>query len=195
MEFAQTNRMKSTPNKVKFRMFIIELLESGHNKIIKDQIVNWVGDSQDKFDVLFNILFTEEYRLVQRAAWPVSYIVQKHPGLIQKHMKTVSQSLNDKNLKDAVKRNLLRFLQNITISKKYSGSIADACFGFITNPHEKAAIKAFSITVLENISRSFPELKTELKLILEEVFEFGTSAFRSRARKIISDKGSRNNII
>jgi|GEM_PF-3689576 len=34
--------------------FIIPLLESGHNKALKDQMVKWVGDRQDKFDVLFN---------------------------------------------------------------------------------------------------------------------------------------------
>jgi len=172
-------------SQVKNKQFIVQLLESGHNKILKDQIVKWVGDSQAKFDVLFEILFTQEYRLVQRAAWPISYIVQKYPGLIRKHMKAVSQALNNKYLKDAPKRNLLRFLQKIPISKKYSGRIADACFGFITNPQEKAAIKAFSITVLENIAKSFPELRTELKLILEVAYEHETPAYKSRARKFM----------
>ncbi|MDZ4709657.1 MAG: hypothetical protein SH818_14750 [Saprospiraceae bacterium] len=133
----------------------------------------------------FNILFTREYRLVQRAAWPISFIIENHPGLIKKHLAAVTGALADKNLPDAVKRNLLRLLQNLIIPKKYCGKIADACFKFISNTEEKAAIKVFSISILEKISLSFPELKAELKLILETAYDHESPAFISRVRKIL----------
>lgn len=181
MESTQTNLKElASPEK-----YIIEQLQSGNSKMLRDEMINWVGDDQEKFDGLFKILFKEDYKLVQRAAWPISYIVEQHPLLIRKHLGTVSGVLNDKNLKDVIKRNLLRLLQDFAIPKKYSGKIVHACFGFITDPLEKAAIKAFSITVLENISNQYPELREELKLVLQQSYEFETAAFRARARKIL----------
>ena len=182
---AQTNL-----NKKQALKYIIQVLESGHNKKLKDQLVNWVGDKQEKFDLLFSILFTQEYRIVQRAAWPISYIIENHPGLIKKHMSAVTRALADKNLQDAVKRNLLRSLQHLIIPKKYTGMIADICFNYISDPEEKAAVKVFSISILEKIVHSFPELKTELNLILETAYEHESPAFRSRARKILKQKTS-----
>lgn len=185
MEFAQTKLNKDCLNKPASMKFILQLLEAGHNKSLKDQMVNWVGDRQDKFDLLFEVMFTREYRLVQRAAWPVSYIVQKHPELIRKHFPIVCHALNEKFLPDAVKRNLLRLLQKITIPKRYCGKIADACFKFLTDPKEKAAIKAFAISTVENISGSFPELRQELIIMLENSYDHESPAFRSRAKKIM----------
>lgn len=183
MEFAQTNL-----NTSKALKYIIQLLEAGHNKILKDQLVNWVGDKQDKFDLLFNLLFTQEYRIVQRASWPLSYIIEKHPFLINKHFSVITHALGDQSLKDAAKRNLLRCLQTIIIPKKYNGKIADACFKFINDPDEKAAVKAFSISILDTLSKTYPELREELILILESMYDHETPAFRSRARKILNLK-------
>lgn len=180
MEPAQTKLKKTAATK-----YITQLLESGHNKGLKDQMVKWVGDEQGKFDALFGFLFSGEYRLVQRAAWPISYIVAKHPELIQKHFNQVNLALNQPDLSDPAKRNLLRCLQHIKIPKKYGGKIANVCFNYINDPDEKPAIKAFSITVLENISKPFPPLRDELKLILENRFEYESAAFKSRARKIL----------
>jgi hypothetical protein len=180
MESAQTNL-----NKTGDLDFIIRLLESGHNKTLKDQLVNWVGDKQEKFDLLFNVVFTRDYRLVQRASWPLSYIVQNHPSLIKKHFPVIARALGDQNLTDAVKRNLLRCLQTVAIPKKYCGRITDACFKFISDPVEKAAVKAFSISILDELTKTIPELRGELILMLESVYDHESPAFRARARKIL----------
>ncbi|MEI9912473.1 MAG: hypothetical protein WDO71_24165 [Bacteroidota bacterium] len=37
------------------------------------------------FDELFGLFLNDEYRVVQRAAWPMSYCVINHPELIKKH--------------------------------------------------------------------------------------------------------------
>jgi hypothetical protein len=47
------------------------------------------------------------------------------------------------------------------------------------------AIKAFALTVLQNLSAVYPDIKPELKLIIEERWPHETAAFHSRARKIL----------
>ncbi len=49
------------------------------------KVVNWVGTGQQRFDALFTLFLQEEYRVTQRAAWPVSYCVMANPTFINKH--------------------------------------------------------------------------------------------------------------
>ena len=72
------------------------------------------------------------------------------------------------------------------VPQKYQGELMDICFGYIADPNEKAAIKAFSLTVLENLAKQYPEINTELKTVIEDRWDYETAAFRSRAKKILA---------
>jgi len=61
------------------------------------------------------------------------------------------------------------------------------CFGFIVDVKEEIAVKAFSLTILENLSKQYPEIKHELKVIIEERWDYETAAFHSRAKKILKN--------
>lgn len=87
----------------------------------------------------------------------------------------------------------MRLLQDVDIPVKLHGELMNTCFAYIADPQEKVAVKAFSLTVLQNFSRHYPGIKNEMKLIIEERWEHETAAFRSRAKKILkeSDQGFR----
>jgi hypothetical protein len=55
------------------------------------------------------------------------------------------------------------------------------------------AVKAFSLTILSNLSAAYPEIRGELKLIIEEQWEQSTPAFRSRAKKVLREMDVDNN--
>ncbi|MCX6318287.1 MAG: hypothetical protein NTW29_13425 [Bacteroidetes bacterium] len=157
-----------------------------HSKANRDKIIRWVGKDQARFDELFHLFLHDEYRVVQRAAWPISYLVIETPSLIKKHFGALIKKMKLPGVHDAVKRNALRLMQDIAIPAKYQGEIMNTCFDYISSPTEKAAIKAFSLTVLEHLSATYPDIKPELKTIIENRWEFETPAFRSRARKILA---------
>lgn len=156
-----------------------------HSKANCTAIVNWIGDSQKRFDELFHLFLNDEYRVVQRAAWPLSYAVIAHPELIARHFSKLLKNLQKPGIHDAVKRNTVRLLQDIPIPKKFHGQVMDLCFNYIHSPTENAAVKAFALTVLDNLSKKYPEIKPELKTIIEDRWDFETAAFHSRARKIL----------
>jgi hypothetical protein len=122
---------------------------------------------------------------VQRAAWPLSYLVIAHPPLIQKHFGPLLKKLKEPNVHDAVKRNIIRLLQDITIPVKYHGEIMNTCFKYISSPAEKAAVKAFSLTVLENLAKQYPEILPELKMIIRDRWDHESPAFHARAKSIL----------
>ena len=167
-------------------MKLREQILKEQSKANREVIVRWVGTSQERFDDLFDLFLNDEYRVVQRAAWPLSYIVIAHPQLIQKHFSRLLKNLDKPGIHDSVKRNTIRLLERIFIPERFHGQVMNYCFNYIASPHEAVAIKAFSLTVLERLSHQYPEIKTELKTIIEDRWDYESAAFRSRAKKILS---------
>ena len=167
-------------------MNLREQILKEHTNANSDKIIKWIGDSQQRFDQLFDLFLHDEYRVVQRAGWPLSYAAREHPKLIRKHFGRLIRNLQKPGLHNAVKRNTLRLLEHMQVPQKYQGELMDICFGYIADPNEKAAIKAFSLTVLENLAKQYPEINTELKTVIEDRWDYETAAFRSRAKKILA---------
>ncbi|MEO6720750.1 MAG: hypothetical protein ABIN67_10290 [Ferruginibacter sp.] len=151
-----------------------------------NKIVHWVGDDQQKFNALFTLFLNDEYRVTQRAAWPLSKCVQAYPLFIKKEFGKLINNLQRPNLHDSIKRNTVRLLQHIDIPKKYHGQVMNICFDYVQSPKEAVAIKAFSLTVLGHLAKSYPEIMPEIKLVIEEQLPHQTAAFKSRAKKFLN---------
>jgi len=158
-----------------------------HSKAQCNKIVQWVGNDQKRFAELFHLFLKDEYRVVQRAAWPVSYCVIAHPKLISKHWSKLIKNLQKPGIHDSVKRNSIRLLQDIEIPEKYEGEIMDICFKYLESPTEALAVKVFSMTVLANLSNKYPDIIPELTLLIEDQLPTQSAGFKSRAKKVLKD--------
>lgn len=148
-------------------------------------IVEWVGDDLKKFDELFHLFLHDEYRVVQRAAWPLSICVTQHPHFINGKFGKILNHLKKPGIHDSVKRNTVRFLEHIPLPEKYEGAIMDICFSYVASPREPVAVKAFSLGVLEKLAIKYPEILPELKLIIEDQLPHQSAAFKGRAKKLL----------
>ena len=166
-------------------MDIREALLREHSKSQCNKIVDYIGSDKKKFAELMRLFFGNEYRVTQRAAWPLSYCVQRHPELLTPYFDRLLNFLQMPGMHNAVTRNITRLLQGVKIPKKYHGRIMTICFNFISDINTPVAVKAFSLTILDNFLKGYPEIAPELKLTIEERWENETPAFRSRARKIL----------
>jgi hypothetical protein len=166
-------------------MDIQEALLQEHSKSQCRKIVDYIGPDKRKFGELAEIFLGGEYRLTQRAAWPLSYCVEEHPGLIQPYFATFIDMLQKPGVHDAVVRNILRLLQHVELPQEFHGRVMTICFTYIESENIPAAVKAFSLTILHHLSDSYPEIRSELKLIIEERWDHETPAFKSRAKKIL----------
>ncbi len=169
-------------------MNLRETILKEHSRANCQAVVEWVGKSQKRFAELFNIfMHDEDSRVVQRAAWPVSYCVEANPSLIEPHYKALVAKMQEPHNHDAVKRNSTRLLQYVKIPEQWQGDIMNICFDYLTSPTEAVATKAFSMTVLANMAKDYPEIISELKLVVEEQYPHQTAAFKGRAKKIFKD--------
>lgn len=160
------------------------LLEE-HSKAQCEKIVRYIGSDPAKFAELMKAFFGPDYKVTQRAAWPISYCVRSHPSLIEPYFEKMIALLEKPGIHNAVTRNITRLLQEVTIPRKFHGKLMTACFDFVSTPATSVAVKAFALTILYNLSRYYPEILPELKLVIAERFENESPAFKSRSRRIL----------
>lgn len=161
-----------------------QLLENSSSQFMARTIEVVLSDGS-RFGELMECFFCTDYRLAQRAAAVVQLATLKNAKFIEPYTKDLVDKLTQKNASNAVLRNIVRILQLVEIPKEFHGPVIDSCFNFLQDPATPVAIKAFSLTILHNLSKLYQPIERELKLVIEDRFEFETAAFQSRARKIL----------
>jgi hypothetical protein len=169
-------------------MDLLKEIEKEHSKAQCEKIVKYVGGDKERFAKLMQLFLKGGYRVTQRSAWPMSICVEKHPDLITPYYKEIIPLLEKPGVHGAVVRNVVRLLQFVTIPKRYHGQLMSICFDFIADVETAPAIKASSLTILENLSAIYPDIRSELKLIIEERWQYETPAFKMRAKKILRNE-------
>lgn len=157
-----------------------------HSKENIAKAVAIIGINKQLFGELISFIFSEDRRLAPRAAWIASEVCRsKNPELIKPHIKDLVIYLQNKNTDCAVKRNSLRILQFVTIPPALHGTLMNICFEIIISGKEPPAVKANALTILDHLRERYPEIREELKTIIESGFETESPAFKSRASKIL----------
>jgi len=143
-----------------------------------------IGPNQESFDELIELFLGDEQRVKQRAAWILSHCEDDHPWLIEKHIETLLLNLK-RPVSDPVKRNTLRVLRYVDIPEDLMGIAAELCFKFLHSGKEPVAIKVHAMDILYKIVRFFPELKDELRFVIEDQMPYGSAGFKNRGGKIL----------
>ena len=156
-----------------------------HSKRNTVRLARWVGNDPKRFRELMHLLLKGEYRVAQLSAWVVSYCAEEHPSLIRPYLNKMIDRMLEPGVHVAVKRNVIRSLQDIDIPEKLTGKVATICFDLLASQHETVAVKVFSMTVLANIAKQEPDLRNEIRLMIEQQMPWGRAGFRSRGKKIL----------
>jgi hypothetical protein len=125
------------------------------------------------------------YRVSQRAAWPVSFCIERRPEMVKPYYNLLIKQLERDDAHVAVRRNVARLLQFVEIPKRYAGRIFEACYNLVDDPNETVAVRAFALTVAANVAKDSPELLDELRLVAKKYPQCATAGFRSRSRRIL----------
>jgi hypothetical protein len=166
-------------------MDIRQALLAVHSKAQAVRIVDHIGGDPQKFAELMSIFFGSEYRLTQRAAWPTSHCVERWPELIGPYLDQMIEQLARDDVHDAVEWNVARLLQYIDIPPKLQGKVYSYCVDLVDDINEPVAVREFSLTVVTKIATANPDLKNELRLMVEKHLEHTSGAFHKRARAIL----------
>lgn len=146
-------------------MNILEELEQSYTNSNPNHIAEFIGNDPDRFAQLVAHFVHGKVRVTHHASHAINRCIHKHPHLIAPHLRNFTDLLATP-INDTVKRNIVRTFQFIDLPEELLGDVFDNCAVLLNNPNEAVAIRAFSMTVLFNICRQYPELKEELKAML-----------------------------
>lgn len=166
-------------------MNIAATLAKEYSLEITKKIVKYIGKSEERFAELMDIFLNGEMRMCQRAAWAVGHCADNNPQLLYPYIGKMLKRL-DNPLHDAVKRNTFRVWQVMDIPADKLGEVVDKSFYFLQKHDEAIAIRVFAMTVLANACKKEPDLKNELRVVIEDILQHNESpAFKNRALKIL----------
>ena len=156
-----------------------------HSKLQTKRITDWVGDDPERFAELMGLFLGDVYRITQRAGWPLSNCIEKHPELIKPYFAKLLKQLERDDVHVAVRRNVVRLLQFVEIPKRYRGKIFEACYNLFADPAQPVAVRCFSMSVAANIAQDQPQLMDELRLVATQHPQVATAGIRARLRRVL----------
>jgi hypothetical protein len=163
-----------------------EILQA-HSKHNVVRVAKLIDQDKRLFESLTRIYFDQSRQdLARKAAWVLRQCVEQYPHMILPYQRKLVSYIGKEGHHDAIKRNGLAILEFIPISEKLYGPLINICFKFLMNGKEPVAIKAYSMSILDKISRDIPEIRQELKLVLQELLPYESIGFKTRAKKILS---------
>lgn len=147
-----------------FKSQLLKEHSKKNSLLIRDYIIN----KPNLLSNFMEIFFGDNYRLSQRSAMVVSALFDYDHKFMSPYIESMVKKLDEEDLNIAVKRNIVRILQDVDVHENLLTSLFDNCIKFVQSPDEAIAVKAFSMKVLVNICKKYPDLKQEVYPVLEE---------------------------
>ena len=168
-----------------------ELLKE-HSRRQADHIVSWIGDDPNRFSALMSIFLHGESMVAQRSAMAVGICADRHPDLPLPYLRRMLERMEEPGVHVALRRAVVRMLQEIEIPPSLLGRVATLCFGYLSAPDTPVAVSAFSMTVLARIAEREPDLGRELRLVIEQRLPYGSKGFRACASRVLKELAKRS---
>jgi hypothetical protein len=168
-------------------MNLLEEILRRHSQSQSDKIARYVGADEYRFAELMTLFLNGPYRVTQRAAWPLSHCVEKNPLLLKPYYKKIFMMLEQTDVHDAVKRNILRMLQFVKIPRVWQSRAVNNCFALLSEGEQPIAIRVFAMTVLANIARDQPDLKNEIIPVIEDQLPYASAGFSARGKRVLNE--------
>jgi len=169
-----------------------EQLLVAHSRANADLILQDVLQDEQNVARLMEAFLGDTYRVSQRAAMVVGDLRRERPEWLKPwHAEMIKEA--DTGAHDAIRRNVMRYFSELplaAVAEENQGPLLDLAFRLTENQLEANAIRVFSMTVVAQFCTIYPELKDELRGIIELTIAEGTTpGFRSRGNKILRQLG------
>lgn len=168
-------------------MDLREQVLADHTRPNAVRIADWIGRDQKRFDALMQLFLYDEHRVVQRSAWVLSMCADRHPELVLPYMDRMLAHCTKEGVHIAVKRNVTRLLQHMPIPEAQEEAVLNLCFESLADPKEAIAVRCFSMGILADLTARYPEIKNELRHLIEEALEHQevSAAYKSKAKRVL----------
>ncbi|WP_142533782.1 hypothetical protein [Saccharicrinis carchari] len=163
---------------------LFQKIESCNSKQQALFLAGHIAKNKPLIELIFALMEDPKHKKAWKAAWVLDHIYQDNPNLINTYVnKMINLFMLSDN--DSTRRILGKLLSFYDITEKVDGNFVNTCFDLLQHESVAVAVKVHAMQLLFNISQTYPELRAELKLIIEEQTNNNTIAFKARAKRLL----------
>jgi sugar-specific transcriptional regulator TrmB len=161
-----------------------ELLQDRSKEHIQ-QIADYIGSDTKKYRKLWKLVQSDDDIISQRAAWVLDHCTLSRTEAVLPFLPEMIEEMK-KPVSEAVKRNVMKLISEApSIPEDQSASLFDLCLNWVIDKHTPIAVKVHCMQTAAKIALPFPELREEVRLVIEEQMKHGSAGIRSRGRKLL----------
>jgi len=141
---------------------------------------------QKKLDALVQMVVNlEEYPLSEYASYALTQLQKQNTDLGKYRKKFVDTLFETDN--QSVLRNLTNILSQQELTDYRESELIDLLIGYIQDPTNKVALHVYSIYLLMRFIKKYPELKDEIRQIIDLNSDGKTAAWRIARRNFFKE--------
>lgn len=148
------------------------------------QVAKEACQSPDAIAELFELNKHENPKVAWRSAYVIDMIHDLKPQMVTPYLEYMAAKVPEVQ-NHSIKRHYLRILAQHDLSELADGKLVDSCFEWLLIRDIPIAVKAHCMTILFNLTQTYPELAPELKTVLEQLIPYGSAGEKNRANKIL----------
>jgi len=148
-------------------------------------ILSSVIASPSLFKELQKLAFSGEDTVSLRASWIMDKAAeQRHDFVSPVFIEHIAANVVT-NTSSSVIRACLRLLAREELPKKNLGLLTNQCFDWLAASSSPIAVKVHAMQLLYRVTLLEPDLKNELKVLIEDQLPHGSAGFISRGKRIL----------
>ena len=165
-------------------MIKIEDILTDSGRATADMAVDVISQKNELFEEAYQLCMKQEGKMAMRAARVVWLVAENMPDLFRPYFADMVHRL-DGLTHSSVKRCMLKILTIYDLSdeEELHGLIIDACFKYMNDPAEDVSIRGYSVSVLERMVKTYPEISGELMSALQFLIDNGPDTLARYSEK------------
>lgn len=163
--------------------FLEELILQEMSRANTDRVASVLLNDKNRFAQAVEIVMQEREPVSRRALWAIDVACEKKPGLIIPFLPQLIGRIRDFR-HDAFRRHILRIAARLPLAGDMEGELLHVCFDMVADLNQPIAVKANALQILTRMAVKEPDIRHELKEIVEWQIEQASPGFRSQAKKI-----------
>ena len=168
---------------------LIAQLEAEASRANTDYIANWAGTNAERIADLVDIALNADGQTAARALWALEKVAAKHRNILLPHIPAIVATLPRFTF-SGMRRIACKILMLTNVPPDFDGPIIDFCFRMLETPDEPIGVKANCMSLIASRLSNYPELKPELKAIVDSIIETSDSkgfVVRAKHSKLLND--------
>lgn len=163
-----------------------ELITAFRNNRDYKHFARRAAETNGTIDNLIQLCYTVDYPFPQYSSWLLAHVADNHFDVLKAYHHQLIDAFLDCT-EPSTQRNLGNVLQRFPKTGHREGELLDKLFFFLADPGTKVAVKVYAMNLIFTFLKDYPELKTELKSMVEDGMNKESAAYLSAGKKILKN--------